>query len=321
MESTQWLEITSEPMYTVATSGFACNETDNNSVSSNCSTVEAEEEGETTQRLLLVIPLVLLAFITIGGNVIVMICTRIEKRLRNVSTLYVFSLAVADCIVGFAVMGPMTVYTVNGMWPLGVNLCTTWMVFDFCCCTVSMLHLCLVAHDRYVALVHPMQYKSSRTSKDALVRIAVAWMLGALAWIPCIVLIRYDLDKDNVDPLDCFFTYNKWFVLIQSLAVYYAPIVVMCFFYVACLHVLRMRYKKTAALGLGQGAVFIPGDASLTNTTSGLNTTQVLDVNALNGKKSHLNFSSFSFFSLVLKFVLGLYLLLLHPFFSESPSF
>ncbi len=34
-------------------------------------------------------------------------------------------------------------------------MCTLWVVFDFCCCTISMLHLCLVAHDRYIALVCP----------------------------------------------------------------------------------------------------------------------------------------------------------------------
>ncbi len=245
-------------------------------ISINCSVMaaadpaEPEAETERTQRLVLLIPLIALVLITSGGNVVVMICTRIDKRLRTVSSLYVFSLAVADAIVGFAVMGPMTVYTINGMWPLGIDFCTTWMVFDFCCCTVSMLHLCLIAHDRYVALVHPMEYKNNRTTKDALIRIALAWVVGALAWIPCIVFIRYDLDQDNVDPLDCFFTYNKWFVLGQALVVYYMPIVVMSFFYVACLHVLRLRYKKTAVLGLGGsgGVVIFTGEASMSMSVS-----------------------------------------------------
>ncbi len=43
------------------------------------------------------------------ANVVVMICTRIDKRLKTVSSLYVYSLAIVDTIVGFAVMGPMTV--------------------------------------------------------------------------------------------------------------------------------------------------------------------------------------------------------------------
>lgn len=257
---------------------------------SNCSDLIDIEDisEEPKQRILLVIPLVLLAFVTSSGNLVVMICTRIEKRLRTVSSLYVFSLALADLIVGIAVMGPMTVYTINGMWPLGIDFCTTWMVFDFCCCTISMLHLCLIAHDRYVALVHPLQYKNSRTTKDALIRIGVAWVGGALAWIPCIAFIRYDVDQENIDPLDCFFTYNKWFVLIQSLIVYYMPIVVMCFFYVACLHMLRIRYKKTAALGLGPGVMFVPGEGSTLASNSTMMTNaegeQVLNAGRLPGK-------------------------------------
>ena len=231
----------------------------------NCSNNTNEQSGESSeQRILLVIPLAFLAFFTSVGNAIVMICTRIDKRLRTVSSLYVFSLAVVDLVVGFAVMGPMAVYTINGMWPLGVDFCTTWMVLDFCGCTISMLHLCLIAHDRYVALVHPMEYKNNRTTRDALIRITLAWVVGALAWIPCIIYIRYDLDRENVDPLDCFFTFNKWFVLIQSLVVYYIPIIVMSFFYVACLHMLRLRYKKTAALGGGPGMVFLPSEGSIT---------------------------------------------------------
>ena len=61
------------------------------------------------KRLILLLPLICLAIVTCAANVIVMICTRIDKRLKTVSSLYVFSLAIADTIVGFAVMGPMTV--------------------------------------------------------------------------------------------------------------------------------------------------------------------------------------------------------------------
>ncbi len=115
------------------------------------------------------------------------------------------------------------------------------LLFCTCSCTISILHLCLVAHDRYVALVHPLNYKHNRTSKDALYRIVAAWIIGILAWMPCILIIRYHFDEQNIEPLDCFFTYNKWFVLIQSFVVYYTPVCVMSFFYIACLNVLRKR--------------------------------------------------------------------------------
>ena len=277
----------------MASENTICNETMfliNLTNAPNCSNNTSKQSEESPdQRILLVIPLVFLAFFTSVGNAIVMICTRIDKRLRTVSSLYVFSLAAADLVVGFAVMGPMTVYTINGMWPLGLDFCTTWMVFDFCCCTISMLHLCLIAHDRYVALVHPMEYKNNRTTIDAVIRITVAWIVGALAWIPCIIYIRYDLDKENIDPLDCFFTFNKWFVLIQSLVVYYIPIVVMSFFYVACLHMLRLRYKKTAAFGGESAMIFLPGEGSITlpsgsTTLSAVQREQILDASKLSGE-------------------------------------
>ena len=74
----------------------------------------------TTSLSVILPPLILLMLVTIGGNIIVMICVRIDKRLASaISSIYVFSLAGADTIVGMFVMGGMCVYTVYGYWPLG----------------------------------------------------------------------------------------------------------------------------------------------------------------------------------------------------------
>ncbi len=48
------------------------------------------------------------------------------------------------------VMSGMMVYSLFGAWPLGAALCTVWQVFDFAMCSVSMLHLCIIAFDRSV---------------------------------------------------------------------------------------------------------------------------------------------------------------------------
>ncbi len=101
----------------------------------NTSAKEPTQNDESTspkQRLILLLPLIFLAIVTCSMNVLVMVCTRIYHQLRTVSSMYVFSLAIADTVVGFAVMGPMMVYTVNGMWPLGIDFCTVWVLFDFC---------------------------------------------------------------------------------------------------------------------------------------------------------------------------------------------
>ena len=94
--------------------------------------------------------------------------------------------------------------------------------------------------------MHPLEYKNNRTSKDAIYRILFAWVLGVLLWLPCVIIIRYHYDKENIDPKDCFFTYDKYFVLVQSFVAYYTPIIVMSFFYVACLYKLHERYGQVS---------------------------------------------------------------------------
>ena len=72
-----------------------------------------------------------------------------------------------NCIFNFllqqlySVLG-MLVYTIYGYWPAGEFLCTLWMAMDFSNCEVSILHLLFVGNDRYVAIVHPIDYKVHR---------------------------------------------------------------------------------------------------------------------------------------------------------------
>ena len=68
--------------------------------------------------------------------------------------------------VGFVVMSGMMIYTMYEYWPLNSALCTIWQVFDFAMCSVSMLHLCLIAFDRLVYRVIP--YKQISHQVDLL---------------------------------------------------------------------------------------------------------------------------------------------------------
>lgn len=190
-------------------------------------------------------PFLLLILVTCISNIIVMLCTRTYSRLKTVSNMYVFSLAVADLIVGISVMLGMLVYTLYGLWPLGHATCTLWIVLDFSCCTVSMIHLCLIAFDRYEALTNPIEYRQKHTTSTALKRIAGAWIIGVLVWMPACVSIQA-INIDILPEQDCFFVPSNLYVILQAIFVYYLPIIGMIYLYMMCLHVLRKRFSKIA---------------------------------------------------------------------------
>ena len=87
----------------------------------------------------------LMIVVSFVANSLVMVITRLEPKLRTASNRYICSLAMADFWVTFTTMVPFMLYNMHGEWPFGAVLCTLWVCCDFSLCTVSMLHLCLIA--------------------------------------------------------------------------------------------------------------------------------------------------------------------------------
>ena len=185
--------------------------------------------------------LILLPVATCGINLIVMLCIRLEKTLRSKSYIYIFSLAIADFLVGANSMTGYLLITVYGIWPLGSKMCTLWVLIDFSCCTVSMLHLCFISHDRYSALVKPIQYKE-KTTKYVVLQNILAWILGVAVWAPAVLIIRI-LDTTSSET-DCLYFPPPLYTLLQSIFIYFIPIVIMVYFYTRCVHALYVRYSK-----------------------------------------------------------------------------
>ena len=147
-------------------------------------TTDYTEDGQTTSPKL-VNPSALLSlfliFFVIVGNLVVMLCVYIEKRLHKATYLYVVSLAVADTIVALFVMtGVMAMSMYGGLWPLSEGLCVVMLIAAFGLGSVSILHLYLLAHDRYLAVTTPLQYKNSPRKKQVPWLIGVAWIIGNL---------------------------------------------------------------------------------------------------------------------------------------------
>ena len=188
--------------------------------------------------------LVSLTLLTIAVNVVVMVCVATEKKLHTTPGMYTFSLAVADGLIGLVVMPAMTVYTMYGLWPLGQVLCTLWVCTDFVCCTVSMLHVLLFAHDRFRAICLPTSYGGTCMKWSyAMKYIALAWLLGMSAWLPSVLYYRSVL---SIIENDCFFIPPRLYVLLQSIVVYYLPLLLIVVIYVICVDRLRKRFRNIA---------------------------------------------------------------------------
>lgn len=69
-----------------------------------------------------------LGLLTVLGNILVMVSFKIDKQLQTISNYFLFSLAVADFVIGTIGMPLSTVYLLVGHWPFGARLCDAWCV-------------------------------------------------------------------------------------------------------------------------------------------------------------------------------------------------
>jgi len=101
--------------------------------------------------------------LTIVGNSLVIAAVICFRRLRSVTNNYfVVSLAVADLTVAVLVMPFAALFelrdtsaslaSLTASLQFGWRFCYFWTSCDVTCCTASILHLCVVAVDRYLSV-------------------------------------------------------------------------------------------------------------------------------------------------------------------------
>jgi uncharacterized membrane protein YidH (DUF202 family) len=71
----------------------------------------------------------------------------------------------------------------------GEIVCRLWTTADLTLCTASILNLCMISVDRYMAVTRALRYSATRTRKKVFGYIAIVWIGALLVSIaPLIVL-------------------------------------------------------------------------------------------------------------------------------------
>lgn len=70
------------------------------------------------------------------------------------------------------------------MWVFGDLWCRIWLAVDVWMCTASILNLCAISLDRYVAVTRPVTYPSIMSTKRAKMLLAGVWVLSFVICLP-----------------------------------------------------------------------------------------------------------------------------------------
>ncbi|XP_062868818.1 5-hydroxytryptamine receptor 2B [Trichomycterus rosablanca] len=270
---------------------------------------------------------------TIGGNILVILAVSLERRLQNATNYFLMSLAVADLLVGLLVM-PIALVTVlyNSGWPLPEFLCPIWLFLDVLFSTASIMHLCAISLDRYVAIKKPIQHSQYNSRAKALAKITLVWLISIGIAIPIPIRGLRAADHPNNVTFNgnhtCLLTLESFgdFKLFGSLAAFFVPLMIMMIIYLLTIRVLRkkvyllrsrtsQRYNRPSVCTVFQRepAAPSPPDGTQTNPVTG-DEIPVRRMSAV-GKRSMQNLSNEQRASKVLGIVFLLFVVMWCPFF------
>ncbi|XP_021114854.1 trace amine-associated receptor 6-like [Heterocephalus glaber] len=199
-------------------------------------------------RLLLYVVFGLGAVLAVLGNLLVVTSILHFKQLHSPTNFLLASLACADFLVGVAVMPFSMVRSVESCWYFGRSFCTFHTCCDVAFCYSSLLHLCFISVDRYMAVTDPLVYPTKFTVSVSGICIGVSWILPIMYFG---AMLYTGVNDDGLEELSsalnciggCQPIINQGWVLVDFLLLV-IPICVIIIVYSNIFLVARMQAKK-----------------------------------------------------------------------------
>ncbi|THD24174.1 Octopamine beta receptor 3 [Fasciola hepatica] len=191
------------------------------------------------------------------GNCLVLIAVTKFKRIRQVRTnIFLVSLALADFLVALLVMPFSAIMgLMQGRWIFGSVFCDVFNANDVLFSTASILHLCCISTERYIAVLSPLTYGRIMTRSRIAVMLTVTWLLSILiSYVPIMTGIYTTTEhKNRVENRAeiCEFVVNPYYALISSSTSFWIPSIVMISVYVRIFIEARSQERRIHRLHIG----------------------------------------------------------------------
>uniref|UniRef100_A0A8C5Q2L1 G-protein coupled receptors family 1 profile domain-containing protein n=1 Tax=Leptobrachium leishanense TaxID=445787 RepID=A0A8C5Q2L1_9ANUR len=140
-----------------------------------------DENKQNAARFIAVLYIIVFLFGCIG-NVLVLIILIKYKKLRNMTDIYLFNLAISDLIFVFSL--PFWAYYMVYEWIFGDALCKILGGIYLIGFYGASFFIILLTLDRYLAIVHAVFSIKARTIKSGIITSIVLWGVAILAALP-----------------------------------------------------------------------------------------------------------------------------------------
>ncbi|EMP39184.1 5-hydroxytryptamine receptor 2C [Chelonia mydas] len=127
----------------------------------------------------------------------------------------------------------------HSAWPLPKQLCPVWISLDVLFSTASIMHLCAISLDRYVAIRNPIEHSRFNSRTKAIMKIAAVWTISIGISLPIPVIGLQDDSRVFVNG-SCVLN-DENFVLIGSFVAFFIPLIIMVISYCLTVQVLQKQ--------------------------------------------------------------------------------
>ncbi|XP_076021724.1 5-hydroxytryptamine receptor 1B [Genypterus blacodes] len=193
-----------------------------------------------------------LSVITLGttlSNAFVIATISQSKKLQTPANFLIASLAITDLLVSILVMPICVLYTVIHTWTLGQIVCDIWLSSDITCCTASILHLCVIALDRYWAITDAVEYSKKRTQGRAAGMVATAWVIAISISLPPLFWRQVKADELTSCSVN---TDHIFYTIYSTFGAFYIPTLLLIVLYGRIYVEARKRILKQSPKKVGK---------------------------------------------------------------------
>nr|CAD2188196.1 unnamed protein product [Meloidogyne enterolobii] len=192
--------------------------------------------------------LFVLILLCVLGNLLVILAILIERDLRSRPQYYlIFSLAVADLMVGLLItpLGAWT--TLRQKWEMGVTVCDFWISVDVLVCTSSILHLVAIALDRYWSITN-IYYTQNRTPQRIFTMLFVIWVFSLLISLAPQFKFLHLKDKGFVSRVEnqkiCLISQDIAYQVFSTSTAFYIPLCAIIIIYYKIMRAAKKRFRR-----------------------------------------------------------------------------
>ncbi|XP_022237399.1 tachykinin-like peptides receptor 99D, partial [Limulus polyphemus] len=126
-----------------------------------------------------------MVIVATGGNLIVIWIVLAHKQMRTVTNYFLVNLSLADTMVSTLNVIFNFTYMLNTDWPFGRAYCKVSNFIAIVSVSASVFTLMAISIDRYMAIMHPLRPRMSRTT--TLIITLCIWVAGSLLSLPNIL--------------------------------------------------------------------------------------------------------------------------------------